>query len=194
MRGLLGYVSAFRGNGVEDRERPNPNIGMAFLAAAVVVAVVGFQWMASDGDDDSRPNGWTLGDESAASGGPTTIPASPAAVAVRIGADRPDQSSTESSGSTLPDGTPIAPVPDPSTTGSTATTLPPGSSSTTIVTTVDSTEPPTSSTDPPSSTEPPTSATTTTSLVPPAPSAQSSGLIGGLVGGVLGSLGALITP
>lgn len=105
MRGLQGWLSAFRGDEGDDRVRPNANVGLAFMAAAVLVAFVGYRWMSSD-DGDGDLGTFTLGGEQAAGGGPTTIPTSPAAVAVRLGDDEPGQDG-DLSGPVLPDGTPL---------------------------------------------------------------------------------------
>jgi hypothetical protein len=169
--GVMAYLKAFRGDGIEDRRRPNQTVGIAFLVAALAVALIGLKWMGSGSGTVSAAGngGWRLGGYVEASGGTTTIPLSPAAQAVQVGAQGPG-STDDRSGSTvtsvLPDGTPIVisgPDPSSSSTGSTGSpstgpggttrTTKPVEGSTTSFTTVESTDP---------STTPTTEDTTTT--------------------------------
>jgi len=162
--GVMAYLKAFRGDGIEDRRRPNQTVGIGFLIAALAVALIGLKWMGSGGGTVSAAGdgGWRLGGYVEASGGTTTIPMSPAAQAVQVGAQGPG-STEDRSGSTvtsmLPDGTPIVisgPGSSSSSTGSTGSsstgpggttrTTKPVEGSTTSFTTVESTDPPTTPT------------------------------------------------
>jgi hypothetical protein len=178
--GVMAYLKAFRGDGIEDRRRPNQTVGIAFLVAALAVALIGLKWMGSGSGTVSAAGngGWRLGGYVEASGGTTTIPLSPAAQAVQVGAQGPG-STDDRSGSTvtsmLPDGTPIVisgPGSSSSSTGSTGSpstgpggttrTTKPVEGTTTSFTTVESTDPPTTPTTEPPTTEPPTTEPPTT--------------------------------
>ena len=91
MRGPLGFLTAFQG-GDPDGKRPNANVGAAFLVGALIVALVGLKWMGSAGSEGvpRGPDGWALGATTVPEPGQgDAIPASPAAVAIRVGATNP---------------------------------------------------------------------------------------------------------
>jgi hypothetical protein len=88
VRGPLGFLAALTSDGNDEQNRPAANVGAAFLVAAVVIALVGFKWLGStDEPRDAIADSWALGNSTEAASGPTTIPPTPAAIAIRLGVE-----------------------------------------------------------------------------------------------------------
>jgi hypothetical protein len=161
-------------------------VGAAFLVGALIVALVGLKWMGSAGSEGvpRGPDGWALGATTVP--GETqgdAIPASPAAVAIRVGATNPGAGPRTSTTTTTRPGQPgttdsgLATGGEP---GTTDTSGDPGTtqSTTSILGSTTSEDPTTSSTEDPTTTstsDPPPSSD------PPPPSSEGTGLLGFLL-------------